>query len=127
VKVVEVQKFQRIRKKFSWLFLDLLKMQLVLKGIITEQDWKEIKEDIAVDFIKDSHFSELKESEIMRDRLELLTELDQYVGTYFSRDWVRKNILMQSDEDIQVMTKQIESEKQSGEIEDPDADENVEI
>jgi hypothetical protein len=125
---VKFQKFiNRIRKKFSWLFLDLLKMQLVLKGIITEQDWKEIKEDIAVDFIKDSHFSELKESEIMRDRLELLTELDQYVGTYFSRDWVRKNILMQSDEDIQVMTKQIESEKQSGEIEDPDADENVEI
>ena len=125
---VKFQKFiNRIRKKFSWLFLDLLKMQLILKGVITEQDWKEIKEDIAVDFIKDSHFSELKESEIMRDRLELLTELDQYVGTYFSRDWVRKNILMQSDEDIQIMTKQIESEKQSGEIEDPDADENVEI
>jgi hypothetical protein len=125
---VKFQKFiNRIRKKFSWLFLDLLKLQLVLKGIITEKDWKEIKEDISVNFIKDSHFSELKESEIMRDRLELLTELDQYVGTYFSRDWVRKNILMQSDEDIQDMTKQIENEKQSGEIEDPDSDENVEI
>jgi hypothetical protein len=125
---VKFQKFiNRMRKKFSWLFLDLLKTQLVLKGIITEQDWKEIKEDIAVDFIKDSHFSELKESEILRDRLELLTELDQYVGVYFSRDWVRKNILMQSDEDIQAMAKKIESEKQSGEIEDPDADENVEI
>jgi len=120
---VKFQKFiNRIRKKFSWLFLDLLKMQLILKGVITEQDWKEIKEDIAVDFIKDSHFSELKESEIMRDRLELLTELDQYVGTYFSRDWVRKNILMQSDEDISIMSKQIEDEKASGDIVDDTED-----
>ena len=115
---VKFQKFiNRLRKKFAWLFLDLLKTQLILKGVITEKDWVEIKEDISVDYIKDSHFSELKDSEILRDRLELLTELDQFVGTYFSRSWVRKNILMQTDEEIQDLAKQIEDEKASGEIE----------
>jgi hypothetical protein len=81
---VKFQKFiNRLRKKFSWLLLDLLKMQLILKGIITESDWSEIKEQIVVDYIKDSHFSELKDAEIMRERIGMLTELDQYVGQYF--------------------------------------------
>lgn len=118
---VKFQKFvNRLRKKFSWLFLDLLKMQLVLKGIITEADWRVIKEQIVVDYIRDSHFSELKEAEVMRERLGMLTELDQYVGTYFSVEWVRKNVLMQSDEDIEAMKEQIETERSSGEIPDED-------
>ena len=108
---VKFQKFvNRIRKKFSWLFLDLLKTQLILKGIITEKDWADIKEDIAISYIKDSHFSELKDAEILRDRLELLTEMDQFVGTYFSKSWVRKNILMQTDDEISEIKKQIEDE-----------------
>jgi len=118
---VKFQKFvNRLRKKFSWLFLDLLKMQLILKGIITENDWKEIRENIAVDYIKDSHFSELKEAEILRERLELLAQLDEYVGNYFSKDWVRKNILMQSEEDIKDMDEQIKTERDNGEIPDED-------
>lgn len=118
---VKFQKFvNRLRKKFSWLFLDILKTQLILKGIITEQDWKSIREDIVVDFIKDSAFSELKDAELVRERVQLLTELDQYVGQYYSMEWVRKNILMQSDEDIEQMKEQIETERDSGEIPDED-------
>ena len=118
---VKFQKFvNRLRKKFSWLFLDLLRLQLILKGIITESDWTEIREQIVVDYIKDSHFSELKDAEIMRERIGMLTELDQYVGTYFSMEWVRKNILMQTDEDIESMKEQIEAERDAGEIPDED-------
>ena len=118
---VKFQKFiNRLRKKFSWLFLDLLKTQLLLKGIITENDWNEIRENISVDFIKDSYFSELKDAEIIRERLELLATLDEYVGNYFSKEWVRKNILMQTDEDINTMDKQIEVERESGQIPDED-------
>ena len=125
---VKFQKFiNRLRKKFSWLFLDLLKTQLILKGIIVENDWRDIKEDIAVDFIKDSHFSELKDAEILRERLELLAQLDEYVGSYFSKDWVRKNILMQSEEEVETMDQQIEDERKSGDIPDEDDLGDVEI
>jgi hypothetical protein len=125
---VKFQKFiNRLRKKFSWLFLDLLKTQLILKGIIVENDWREIKEDLAVDFIKDSHFSELKDAEILRERLELLAQLDEYVGSYFSKDWVRKNILMQSEEEVETMDQQIEDERKSGDIPDEDDLGDVEI
>ena len=118
---VKFQKFiNRLRKKFSWLFLDLLKTQLLLKGIITEADWREIKENVAVDYIKDSHFAELKDAEILRDRLELLAQLDEYVGNYFSKEWVRKNILMQNDDEIELMDAQIEDERDSGQIPDED-------
>lgn len=118
---VKFQKFvNRLRKKFSWLFLDILKTQLILKGIITEQDWKEIRENVVVDFIKDSAFSELKEAEILRERLQLLGEMSQYVGQYYSLEWVRKNILMQSDDDIEQMKEQLQSERDSGEIVDED-------
>jgi hypothetical protein len=118
---VKFQKFiNRLRKKFSWLFLDLLKTQLLLKGIITESDWRSIRENIAVDFIRDSYFSELKEAEIIRERLELLAQLDEYVGNYYSKEWVQKNILRQSDEDIDMMTKQIDAERAAGKIPDED-------
>ena len=116
---VKFQKFiDRLRKKFSWLFLDLLKTQLMLKGIITEQDWFEFKELISIDFLKDSHFAELKDNEILRERIDILGQVDQYIGTYFSKDWVRKNVLMQTESDVQQMEKEISAEKASGEIED---------
>jgi len=118
---VKFQKFiNRLRKKFSWLFLDLLKTQLLLKGIITESDWRSIRENISVDFIRDSYFSELKEAEIVRERLELLAQLDEYVGNYYSKEWVQKNILRQSDEDIDMMAKQIDAERAAGKIPDED-------
>lgn len=117
---VKFQKFiNRLRKKFSWMFLDLLKTQLILKGIISEQDWATFKEDIVIDFIQDSAFAELKENEIMRERIGLLTEMDQYVGQYFSKEWIRKNVLMQTEDDIERMKEEIDAEKASGEI-DPD-------
>jgi len=116
---VKFQKFiDRLRKKFSWLFLDLLKTQLMLKGIITEQDWFEFKELISIDFLKDSHFAELKDNEILRERIDILGQVDQYIGTYFSKDWVRKNVLMQTESDVQQMEKEISAEKASREIED---------
>lgn len=123
---VKFQKFiDRLRKKFSWLFLDLLKMQLTLKGIITEQDWFEFKELITVDYLKDSHFAELKDNEILRERIDILGQIDQYIGTYFSRSWVRKNVLMQSETDIEQMQKQIDAEP-SSEQEEEDLGERVE-
>jgi len=108
---LKFQKFLgRLRKKFSTLFIDLLKTQLILKGIVTEEEWKEFSQDIAVDYIKDTHFSELKDSEILRERLGTLREMDEYVGKYYSAEWVRKNVLMQTEEDIEEIDKQIEAE-----------------
>ena len=108
---LKFQKFLgRLRKKFSTLFIDLLKTQLILKGIVTEEEWKEFSQDIAIDYLKDTHFSELKDSEILRERLGTLREMDEYVGKYYSAEWVRKNVLMQTEEDIEEIDKQIEAE-----------------
>ena len=118
---LKFQRFiDRLRKKFSALFIDLLKTQLVLKGIVTEEEWKDIRQDIAIDFLKDSHFSELKDAEILRERIGTLREVDEYVGRYYSAQWVRKNILMQTDEEIEDIIKQIEDEGSA--IEDGDDD-----
>ena len=108
---LKLQKFiSRLRKKFSMLFIDMLKTQCILKGIVTEEEWKEFSQDISVDYLKDTHFAELKEMEIMRERLGTLRELDDYVGKYFSKEWVRKKVLFQTDEDIEEIDKQIEDE-----------------
>jgi hypothetical protein len=108
---VKFQKFiDRLRRRFSHLFLGILKKQLLLKGIITEQDWEDWKNDIAVDFIRDNHFTELKNSELMRERLQTLDQISQYVGEYFSREWVMKNIMMFTEEDIENMQKEVEGE-----------------
>lgn len=116
---VKFKKFlDRLRKRFSDLFLQLLKTQLMLKGIITKEDWLKWKEDIYFDFIEDNYFSELKEAEIIRERFEMLAQMDEYVGKYVSNQWIRKNILRQNDDEIAEIQKQIESEKASGEIGD---------
>ena len=94
---------QRIRKKFTNLFLDALKIQLVLKGVITIEDWDEISQDIRFDFMKDNHFSEIKDTEIMQNRINLLTAMDPFVGKYYSPSWVKKNILKLNEEDIEEM------------------------
>ena len=112
---LKFQKFiARLRKKFSGLFMDLLKTQLILKGIITEGEWAEISQDINIDFLKDTHFTELKESELLRERMSTLRELDEYVGKYYSIEWVRKNILMQTDDEIEAIDNQIKAEKEQG-------------
>ena len=113
------QKFiQRLRRRFSELFLNILKKQLLLKGIITEDDWESWKMDIVVDYITDNYFAELKNSEMLRERINMLREVEPYLGNFYSKDWVRKNILMFTEDDIKSMNDQMEDEKKSGEIED---------
>ena len=111
---LKFQKFiNKLRKRFSMLFIDLLKTQLVLKGIVTEEEWSQIKQDINVDYQQDTHFAELKESELMRERLGTIREIDEYVGKYFSEEWVRKNILRQTDDDIKDIDDQIAAEQEN--------------
>lgn len=108
---LKFQKFiSRLRKRFSVLFIDILKTQLILKGIVTEEEWRDMSQDINIDFLKDSHFAELKNSEILRERIMTLREVDEYVGRYYSANWVRRNILMQTDEEIENIIKEIEDE-----------------
>ena len=111
---LKFQKFiNKLRKRFSMLFIDLLKTQLVLKGIVTEDEWSQIKQDINIDYQQDTHFAELKESELMRERLGTIREIDEYVGKYFSEEWVRKNILRQTDDDIKDIDDQIAAEQEN--------------
>ena len=100
----------RLRYRFSELFHIILEKQLLLKGIITKQEWSDVKGEIYYDFIEDNHFTELKNAEIMRERLNTLRELDEYVGNYYSKEWVRKNILMQTEEEIEEIDQQIANE-----------------
>ena len=118
---VKFQKFvDKIRKRFSQIFIEALKVQLILKGVIEPKDWPNIEESINVDFIEDNYFAELKEFEILRERLEMLQLVEEQIGQYYSREWVRRNILHQSDEDIETIDDQIEKEKDSGDIDDED-------
>jgi hypothetical protein len=110
----------RLRKKFSTLFIDLLRTQLILKGIVTEDEWNEIKQDINIDYLEDNHFSELKNAELMRDRVATLREMNDFVGMYYSREWIRKNILHQDDDQIKEIDKQMKEEKSSGMYDPPE-------
>ena len=121
---VKFQKFiDRLRKKFSFMFIDALRVQLILKGIITEGDWKEIEEKINIDFIEDNYFSELKEFEIMRERLEMASQMDDLLDKGFvSKKYVRQVILKQTEEDIQRLDVEIEEEGGGEEGEEDDMD-----
>lgn len=117
---VKFQKFiDKLRRRFSQVFLGILRKQLILKGVITEQDWESWKDDIYVDFIKDNHFTELKEMEIYRERAGLLNEMSGFVGEFISKEWAMRNIMRFSDDDIKDIEKEIAGEVSSGEIEDP--------
>ena len=100
----------RLRVKFSLLFIDMLKTQLLLKNVVTEDEYDELKEYASFDFQKDSHFVELKDSELLRERINTLNDMDAFVGKYYSQRWVRKNVLRQSEEEINMIDKQIEDE-----------------
>ena len=100
----------RLRNKFSGLFDDLLRVQLVLKRVCTPEEWEEFKEKIWYDYKKDNNFNELKEAELLTNRLANLQAIDPFVGRYYSMEWVRKNVLMLSDEDIQEIQVQIDQE-----------------
>ena len=111
---------QRLRKRFTQVFADILKTQLVLKGIITIEDWAKIGSHIQYDYLKDGYFAELKEAEILRERLSLAQEVSQYVGKYYSVEYIRKKVLRQSDEDIIEIDNQIAKEIKQGIIAAPE-------
>ena len=113
---------QRLRKRFTQVFQDILKTQLVLKGIITIEDWQKIKEHIQYDYLKDGYFAELKNAEMLRERLSLANEVSPYIGKFYSVEYVRKYILRQSDEDIIEIDSQIADEVSRGIIAHPEGE-----
>jgi hypothetical protein len=104
----------RLRKRFSALFLDLLKTQLILKNIVTPEDWEQMAEHIQFDYIYDNHFAELKDTELMNERLNLMVAIEPYIGTYYSRDYVKRKVLRQTDEEIMEMEEEMENENEMG-------------
>ena len=117
---VKFQKFvTRLRKKFSDLFSDLLRTQLVLKGVCTLEEWDDLKEQIQYSFIADNYFSEMKEKEVMTERLALLQQMDPYAGKYFSIEYLRRNILRQTDNEIDEIDEQMQTEIDAGLIVSP--------
>ena len=111
----------RMRKRFSHLFSDILKTQLLLKNVITQEDWDVMEDHIQYDFLYDNHFAELKDSELLQERINLATAVEPYVGKYYSADYVRRHILRQTDTEIIEEDKQIEQEIKDGIIPDPNA------
>jgi hypothetical protein len=109
----------RLRKRFSNVFHDLLKTQLILKNIITPQDWEYMSDHIQYDYIYDNHFAELKETELMNERLSLLQQIEPYVGKYYSNEYVRRKILRQTEEDMINIDFEIANELNSGVIQPP--------
>ena len=113
---------QRLRKKFTELFNDILRTQLILKGIINEEDWQSVRDSITYDFLQDGHFAELKNTELMRERLQLANEMRDYIGKFYSVDYVRKNILKQNAREIEEIDNQIKKEIDNGIISAPTSD-----
>ena len=109
----------RLRKRFAQMFNDMLKTQLILKNIVSPEDWESIREHIQYDFIYDNQFAELKESELMNERLATLATVEPYIGRYYSNEWVRRKILRQTDSEMIEMDEQIEKEIEDGTIPDP--------
>ena len=105
---------ERLRNKFSEIFNQTLRVQCVLKGICTAEEWEEFRQHIYYNFIKDNNFSELKEAELMTNRLSLLGAVDPYTGRYFSQAWIQRNVLRLSDDDIKKMQGEIDEEKEMG-------------
>ena len=119
---LKFQKFiDRLRNRFANLFYDILKKQLILKNVITEDDWNSWKNKVTVDFLRDNHFAELKEAELLREKIQSLDQISQYVGEYFSKEWVQKNVLLFDDEQIDSMNKEIAATQQQ----EPEDDQGV--
>ena len=110
---LKFQKFiLRLRTKFSELFYKVLEKQLVLTGVIADEEWTKIKNKIHFNFQQDNYFAELKDQEIIRERMNTVAMMDPYVGKYFSEEWIRKNILQLTDEDIEQMEKEMKEDQQ---------------
>ena len=100
----------RLRGKFSELFNRILEKQLILKGIITSEDWQEFRTNFKYEYAEDNHFAELRNTEILRDRISMLRDIDDYTGKYYSHEWVRRNVLYQTEEDMKEIDEQIVDE-----------------
>jgi hypothetical protein len=100
----------RLRGKFSELFNKILEKQLILKGVITSEDWQEFKTNFKYEYSEDNHFAELRTTEILRDRISMLRDIDDYTGKYYSHEWVRRNVLYQTEEDMKEIDEQIVEE-----------------
>jgi len=109
----------RLRKRFSELFHDMLKTQLILKGIITPEDWEDMEEHIQYDYLFDNHFNELKQMELMKERIGLVIQMDPFVGKYLSSEFVRRQVLMQTEKEYKEMDKQIKKDIENGIAMDP--------
>ena len=119
---LKFQKFiDRLRRRFSGLFLEILRKQLILKGTITNEDWEAWRNELVVDFVSDNHFAELRNAELVRERLQTLDMTQQYVGEFYSKEWVFKNVLNLSQDEMEEMKKQMAQEESDGE-EMPDED-----
>ena len=122
---IKFQKFiDRLRRRFSILFTEILKKQLIMKQVITAEDWENWNQDIIVDFVRDNHFTELKDAELIQNRLQTLDNMQQYVGEFFSKEYVMKEVLHLDDEKIKEMKLQIAAERASGEIDDDEEPED---
>ena len=111
---------QRLRKRFTELFNDILRTQLILKRIIAEDDWYTVSQSIQYDYLQDGHFAELKDTELLRSRLDLAMSMRDYVGKYYSVDYIRKQILKQNEQEIDDMDTQIKKEIDDGIISSPE-------
>ena len=110
---LKFQKFiDRLRNRFSTFFYEILKKQLMMKNIITDEDWQSWKNEVNIDFTRDNHFSELKEAELLREKIQTLDQIQNYVGEYFSKQWVQKNILLFDDDEIERMDSEIAAAQQ---------------
>jgi hypothetical protein len=118
---LKFQKFiDRLRLRFSMMFREMLKRQLILKNIITDDDWEEFSNQLTFEFTRDNHFTELKDAELLREKLQSLDQVQNYVGEYFSKEWVMKNVLKFDDESIEKMTDQMGTEEPEQEEEPQD-------
>ena len=120
---------QKLRKKFVVLFTDVLKTQLLLKGVIASEDWDNMKEHIQYDFLKDGPFAELKAAEVLRDRIDALDQIQSYIGTFFSKEYVLKRVLRMTDSEVQEMrdqiAREINTDPMDGGIDIPDAGDGI--
>ena len=119
---VKFTKFvQKLRRKFNALFMDLLKTQLLLKGVITDEDWPAIRDNIIISYLKDGHYAEMRDMDLLRDRLEILNTMEPFIGEWFSKEYVQKHVFRMSEDEIKDMDKQINTEPPPADI---DADNN---
>jgi hypothetical protein len=112
----------RLRNTFSNLFLDLMRKQLILKGVITPDEWENMSEDLILDYTQDSYYTDVKNTEMLRDKITLIGEMEGMIGKYYSEEWVKRNILKMNDEEINDMEKQLKKEAETAEPEPQETD-----